>query len=317
MRIMVVADMPKQRLAINDTIHKLGLDVVDSLSSEQLLTQTVGKIDVWLVDVSDYNQALETKIAATNPVSVVVGFPEAPYMNDHEGFLRWQKNLARRLCKILNISNDSPQKPKATAEPWRFVLFLGASMGGVEAVKEFLDNISPQLPLAVLLAHHFDDKMISELPKVLTRHNDWRCRIITTTQSLRSGTCLIAPVDKQIVCDSNGRVLLTKKNWTGEYRPNIGTLLKNVSEVFGDQLIGIIFSGMGHDGSQYAKEIVLNNSFLWAQDPETCKSPSQPKTFIETGICQFVGSPAALAERINKLFIGYRFKTINLSDIPD
>lgn len=312
MRIMIVADAPKQRLALSDTVNKLGLDIVDSLSGAQLLAERPRQaVDACLVDVDDYSVETQEVIANTKPSSVIVGFPPAPYMSNSDEFDRWQKNLTRRLCDILALDNEIPRKNKTSTQPWRYVLFLGASMGGPEAVKEFLDNISPSLPLAVIIAQHFDGQMIHELPKILTRHNDWRCRIITTTQSLQAGTCLIAPIDKQIICDSNGRIILTKKVWQGEYRPNIGTLLKNASDVFGSQLIGVIFSGMGDDGSQFAKDILINNSFFWAQDPQTCKSQSQPQAFIDTGACQYVGSPKMLAERINKLF-GYRFATIDL-----
>lgn len=320
MRVVIVADASKQRLALADTIHKLGLDVADSLNSAQLLHGDVPRADVWLVDVDDYDAILEGKIASTKPKSIVMGFASAPYMRHDGDFVRWQNNLMRRLRPILfadddivdcPAEDDKNTKSKTSSElPWRFVLFLGASMGGVEAVKEFLDCISPKLPLAVLIAQHFDERMIDELPKVLTRHNQWRCRVLRTNQSLRSGMCLIAPIDRRIICDGNGRIQLTKQAWTGEYKPSISAILQNTSEVLGSQLIGIIFSGMGDDGSSCAKEILVNGSILWAQDPSTCKSPSQPQNFINTGVCQFVGSPKALAERVNKLFTSYYLQSI-------
>lgn len=174
-------------------------------------------------------------------------------------------------------------------------------MGGVEAVKLFLDTLSPNLPIAVLLAHHYDETMLEGLPKIITRQNEWRCKIVKTSQSLQAGVCLIAPVLQKIVCDSTGRVIVLKQPWREGYRPNIGELLKNTSEVFGSQMIGIILSGMGDDGSQHAKDLPVHGSRLWAQDPATCQSPSQPEAFIGTNVCQFVGSPSELAQKINEL----------------
>lgn len=295
----MLADAPKQRLALSDTVEKLGLALVDAVAANQL--EEVGLGLVWLVDVDDYNESLQETIANSQPKCVVLGFSPAPHIKDVK-FERWQKLLIRRLSHLLKIQTLEPQKNDVSKAPWRSVLFLGASMGGPDALKAFLDKLSPSLPVAIVIAHHFDGQMLHELPKVLTRHNDWRCRLVETTQPLQTGVCLIAPVDKQIVCDSTGRVILTKKPWEGEYRPNIGRLLKNLSDVFGAQLIAIIFSGMGDDGSQFAKEILVNHSFLWAQDPKTCQSPSQPQAFIDTGVCQFVGTPEALAQRVNRLF---------------
>lgn len=303
MRIIIVADVQKQRLALSDTVHKLGFYVLDCLDSVQLMNEELPEADVWLVDVDDYNAEMQTKINATKPKSIVMGFRPAPHMSE-TSYERWQRNLMRRLRELLNLSPKTT-KSCTVREDWRYVLFLGASMGGVDAIKAFLDNLSSELPLAVIIAHHFDGTMMDGLPKILTRHNQWRCKLITTSQRLQAGTCLIAPVDKQIVCDSTGRVILQKHLWEGEYCPNIGTLLKNVSEVYGSQLIGIIFSGMGKDGSQHAKELRANQSMLWAQDPATCHSPSQPQAFIDTGVCQFVGSPEAMASRLSKLLLPY------------
>lgn len=291
-------------MALADTVRELGLDVVECLDGEQAMTHPLKSADVWLVDVDNYDAQIESKVVQMRPKSVVVGFSPAPYMSDGV-YDKWQKSMMRRLGKLLQVQNTKSCHKKTLSNRWRYVVFIGASMGGPYAVKEFLDNVSPELPISVILAHHFDGGMIETLPKVLTRHNDWRCKVISTTQSLQAGTCLVAPIDRKIVCDSTGRVILTKKPWVGEYRPNIGSLLKNTSDVYGSDLIAIIFSGMGDDGSQHAKEIGANHSQLWAQDPNTCQSPSQPQAFIDTGVCQFVGSPKMMAERLNRLVRTY------------
>lgn len=309
MRIVIVADAQKQRLALSDTIHKLGFYVHDCIDSSQLLVDSLPKADIWLVDVDDYTPQMQAKITATEPKSVLMGFRPAPYLSNLDAYEKWQRGLMRQLGQLFSVS-PTRQMVKTAPESWRYVLFLGASMGGPEAIKAFLDNLSPDLPLAVIIAHHFDGTMMESLPQVLTRHNEWRCKLVTTSQRLQAGMCLIAPVDKQIVCDSTGRVILTKKPWQGEYRPNIGALLRNASDVYGSELIGIIFSGMGTDGSQYAREMRANNSIFWAQDPATCQSPSQPQAFIDTGMCQFVGSPEALAGRLGKLMLPFR-KTLH------
>lgn len=300
MRIAVIADSPRQRIALVDTVQELGLNVVACLDSHQAMTNPLRPADVWLVDVDNYDVPIEVKIDQMKPKTVIIGFSSAPYMSDG-AYDKWQRKMMRKLGKILHIEHTKPFRKRSSPSKWRYVVFMGASMGGPKAVKEFLDSLSPNLPISIILAHHFDSAMIDTLPKVLTHHNNWRCKVIDTTQRLQAGTCLVAPIDRQIVCDSTGRVILTKKPWEGEYRPNIGSLLKNASDVYGQDLIAIIFSGMGDDGSQHVKEIGVNHSQLWAQDPTTCQSPSQPQAFIDTGFCQFVGSPKVMATRLGQL----------------
>lgn len=174
---MVLADAPKQRLALSDTVEKLGLVLVDAVATHQLEKARHGL--VWLVDVDDYNASLQETIANSKPKCVVLGFSPAPHIKDSK-FERWQKLLIRRLSHLLGIDVYQPCKNESSKTPWRSVLFLGASMGGPDALKAFLDKLSPNLPVAIVIAHHFDGQMLQELPKVLTRHNAWRCRLIET-----------------------------------------------------------------------------------------------------------------------------------------
>lgn len=297
--VMVVAESQHQRLAFSETVRSCGFILGDCLSRDQLQHKRQhSQVDIWLVD-SEYDDQVATAIAASHSSAVLVGFSPAPYLNEVQHYAKWQRKLKRKLAQILMMpalmqtpSHDS------YAAPWRYVVFLGASMGGPTAVKAFLDNLSPTLPICILLAHHFNKNMLETLPRVLNRHNDWRCQVIHTTQRLRSGHCLIAPVDRQIVCDSEGRVILSEQAWIGEYKPAIGQLLKNASDVYGSELVSIVFSGMGGDGAQYLDAIQDNGSQLWAQDPSLSTCSSQPQAIIDSGYCHFIGSPEALANKL-------------------
>lgn len=300
-KVLVIAENQHQRLAFNDTVRSLGFTLVDCLSRKQLQDKPKpyrAQVDIWLID-SDYDNDIATVINASKSSAVLVGFSPAPYLNEMQHYAKWQRKLKRKLAKLLNKPSllDSPDIDN-NSPPWRYIVFLGASMGGPNAVKTFLDNLSPTLPICILLAHHFNNKMIDTLPRILNRHNDWACQVITTTQRLRSGHCMIAPIDRQIICDSDGRVILTEQAWEGEYKPGIGQLLRNTSDVYGSDLVSIIFSGMGNDGAQHLDLIQDNNSQLWAQDPSSSTCPSQPQAIIDSGFCQFIGSPELLAQKL-------------------
>lgn len=310
-KVLVVAESHRQRVAFCDTVRSFGLTLVDCVSRAQLkdkLKPYKVAIDVWLID-SDYDDNLAAAITASKSIAVLVGFSQAPYLNEGQLYTKWQRKLKRKLSQMLALPKliDSPADV-SNPNPWRYVVFLGASMGGPSAIKAFLDNLSPTLPICILLAHHFDQVMIETLPRILNRHNEWRCQVITTSQRLQTGQCLIAPIDRQIVCDSTGRVILSEHAWDGEYKPAIGQLLKNTSDVYGTELVSIIFSGMGNDGTQYVDSIQDNHSQLWAQDPSLSTCPSQPQAIIDSGYCQFIGSPEALAQKLTD-YIGEKMAT--------
>ena len=300
-KVLVVAEDHQQRMAFSDTVRSCGLQLVDCVTRVQLQDKLNGytaSIDIWLID-GDYDDYMAAATTASKPAAVLVGFSQAPYLNEAQQYAKWQRKLKRKLAQMLALPLllDSPTY-KNKSDDWRYVVFLGASMGGPSAVKEFLDHLSPALPVSILLAHHFNQTMIGTLPRILNRHNEWRCQLITSSQRLRGGQCLIVPIDKQIVCDSTGRIILIEQAWKGDYKPAIGQILKNTSDVYGSELINIIFSGMGNDGTQYLDLIQDNDSQLWAQDPKSSACPSQPQAIIDSGYCQFVGSPQVLAEKL-------------------
>ena len=302
-KVMVVAEDHHQRMAFSDTVRSCGFSLVGCMSRAQLQEKqgrSDTSIDIWLID-SDYDDSVVAATTASKPAAVLVGFSQAPYLNEAPQYAKWQRKLKRKLAHMLALPvlMDAPvHKPDNADADWRYVVFLGASMGGPSAIKEFLDNLSATLPVCILLAHHFNKTMIGTLPRILNRHNDWHCQVITSSQRLRAGQCLIAPIDKQIVCDSTGRVILLEQAWEGEYKPAIGQILKNTSDVYGSELINIIFSGMGNDGSQYLDLIQENNSQLWVQDPSLSACPSQPQAIIDSGYFGFIGSPADLAQKL-------------------
>lgn len=315
-RVLVISESPHQRTAFSDTVRSCGFTLVDCLSRAQLQDKSGirgAQIDVWLID-SDYDDEIANAIIDSNSSAVLVGFSQAPYLNETQLYTKWQRKLKRKLAHLLDIPALIESKNLAIAvnppiTPWRYVVFLGASMGGPAAIKTFLDHLSPRLPICILLAHHFNHTMIEALPRILNRNNDWHCRVITTSQRLQSGHCLIAPIERQIVCDSTGRVILKDCEWEGGYKPSISQLLKNTSDVYGSDLISIVFSGMGNDGSHFLDLIQDNHSQLWAQDPELSTCSSQPQAIINSGYCQFVGTPEALAQRLTE----YVYETSALS----
>lgn len=304
LRFMVVAENAQQRQAFSDTIISWGMDLLDCISAEQITAKHLTMMaDVWLVDTqNDFEviQRLEENISddLLKPKVVLVGFTPAPYVSTGQPYEKWQRQLKRKIASHLNRPDLLKHDKINDVVTWKYVIMLGASMGGPIAVKEFLDNLPNNLPVALILAQHFNPDTLVTLPRILTRHNNWRCDIIYNTQQLLAGRCLIVPVDHSVVCDSNGRVIVQKQAWQGLYQPSIDQFLTSCSTVFGNHLLSIIFSGMGNDGSQVAELAKKNGSLIWVQSPATSECPSQPQSMIDTGCADYVASPKQLAEAV-------------------
>ena len=309
LRFIVIAESQQQRMAFSDTILAWGMEVVDCISVNQLSQKHFSTYaDVWLVDTErDFEiiQYLEEQIdidAKIKPKTVLIGFTPSPYINAGQPYEKWQRKLKRKTANSLNRDDLIQHRGKsADVLTWKYVVLLGASMGGPMAVKELLDHLPNNLPLALILAQHFNAETLSTLPRILTRQNNWRCDVIYNTQKLLAGRCLIVPVEKSVVFDSNGRIILQKQGWQGAYQPSISQLLTSCSNAFGNHFMSIIFSGMGDDGSDVATLVKRNGSLIWAQSLESSECQSQPQHMINTGLVDYIASPKQLAEALVSL----------------
>lgn len=304
LRFFIVAEENQQRLAFSDTIRSWGFEIVACLAASQLTEKHFQqKADVWLVDTQDdyaVIQNVEKQLNVNLTKIVLLGFVTAPYLNESLLYAKWQRQLKRKIAIMLERSDllEHYEAAKREIKPWKYVVLLAASMGGPLAIKEFLDNLPEDLPVSLLLAQHFNQNMLNTLPRILNRHNEWRCDIVTNTQQLLTGRCLILPIDHSVVCDSNGRVILQRKPWQGSYTPPISEVMRNCSEAFGNNLITIVFSGMGNDGSDVAATVKKNGSIIWAQSPDSSTCASQPQSMIESNQVTFVGTPKQLAQQL-------------------
>ncbi len=179
------------------------------------------------------------------------------------------------------------------------VWVLGASIGGPEAVREFLADIPAKFPALFLLAQHMGAEFMDIMAQQLVRSTRLTVRTPSHGERVGHGDILIVPTTHRMRVDRAGVVTL-EPHAAGD-RPNspsIDQVLQDVADRFGGQAGAIIFSGMAEDaahGSRYLTEI---GGTVYAQDPETCVISSMVDGVIDTGVVSFVGSPKALAAKL-------------------
>src|SRR5699024_9657028 len=104
-KVLVVAEDHHQRMAFSDTVRSCGLQLVDCVSRAQLksrLSSYTVTIDIWLID-GDYDEHMATATTAAKPAAVLVGFSQAPYLNEAEQYAKWQRKLKRKLAQMLGL----------------------------------------------------------------------------------------------------------------------------------------------------------------------------------------------------------------------
>jgi chemosensory pili system protein ChpB (putative protein-glutamate methylesterase) len=320
--IGIVADTVTQRQRLSASAQELGLVTCFCGSPAQLNDRAALPLAAcWLVQLEDEEEHPEDwDLALTNEdTPVLLGLDPAPAENDKD-YTRWQRKLENKLERLLgplsapqsltaepvltHISSSVPDSVPMLqpAEPIvaRQVWILAASLGGPEAVKSFLDQLPPDLPVGFVYAQRIDGQFTDVLTRVLGRHTHYRLKTAKPGDVIATGEVVMMPVDHEWRVDSDGALEQLSGPWPGPYGPSIDQVLLNMSNYYQENCHVIIFSGMGCDGAVAAPMLRAYGSRIWAQDSESCGQASMPESVAATGCVSFRGTPPQLARKLVK-----------------
>ncbi len=163
------------------------------------------------------------------------------------------------------------------------IIAVGASTGGTEALKIFLEALPHDAPAIVIVQH---------MPEVFTKsfadRLNQQCRI-TVKEAVNGdhviqGQALIAPGNKHMVLKRNGTkyyVEIQDGPSVNRHRPSVDVLFRSTAQSAGKNSIGIIMTGMGDDGARGLLEMKQAGAKTIAQDEESCVIFGMPKEAIK------------------------------------
>jgi chemosensory pili system protein ChpB (putative protein-glutamate methylesterase) len=316
-KLAVVAEDSLQQHRLKSVLEDFGCEVI-SFSPQSLVLKGIdGNVSAWLLDLREDDVLLETFLELEQPI--LLGFESAPSKQDRR-YPKWEKNLYAKLKQLLGkeliqtqtslnaLEAQRPVLPCVTltlpknirsaeaGEHAKHVWILGSSLGGPEAVKEFLDALPKGLPVGFIYGQHIDPQFVPVLAQVLARHAHFKLSVAQGGDYVRSGEVLIVPADREVTF-KDGILQLLPTPWPGPYGPSIDQLIINTHVAFPTAGV-IIFSGMGNDGAEAIQQLKDHALAVWAQSPETCASSAMPDACRETGSVKFSGSPQEMARQL-------------------
>lgn len=184
------------------------------------------------------------------------------------------------------------------------IVVVGASTGGVEALRQLVAALPSGFPAAVLIVMHIGQHD-SILPAILARTSVLPVRQARDGDLVEAGRVLVAPPDFHLTLTGQGvdcRVVLArtaKENYT---RPAIDPLFRSAAAAFGRRAIGIILTGSLDDGTAGLAAIKACGGLAIVQDPDEALAPEMPASAIENvdvdQVLPLSAIPAALLKMI-------------------
>ena len=175
---------------------------------------------------------------------------------------------------------------RRAASPPVAAIAIGVSTGGPQALSTFLGELPEGFSTAILIAQQMPQIFTELLAQRLSAQTGRDVREAVDGEVISPGKVLLAPGDHHLVVTKSGNDVVARLNQDppeNSCRPSVNPLFCSVSECFGDQALGIVMTGMGHDGSRGAKAIKSRGGQVFVQDKESSVAWGMPGQVVQSG----------------------------------
>jgi two-component system chemotaxis response regulator CheB len=322
-RVLVVDDSALMRQLITDILNAdphievvgRARDGLDALEKIPRLNPDVVTLDVEMPRL-DGLATLE-RIMSAHPLPVVmlsaltirgaeitiralelgaIDFVAKPQAAQQEGISTLARELALKVKVAAGVDLKRLQRPALESHPpvpgpppgfSPEIMAIGLSSGGPSALSYLLTQLPDSFPLGIVVAQH--------MPPGFTRHLAERLDSICRLQVkearegdvIEPGLVLIAPAGYQLQVQRHlqkGRVTIKEPGPKELYRPSADILFASAAEAYGQQVLALILTGMGSDGSEGLAAVKERGGFVIAEARETCLIYGMPRAAVEAGV---------------------------------
>lgn len=156
------------------------------------------------------------------------------------------------------------------------------------ALVRLVAQLPASLPAAVLVVQHLAPDSTGEpLVQRLAAHTALRCRLAANHLPLEAGTLYLAPPDRHLLVKGD-HLLVTKGPRENNYRPAADALFRSAAVEYDSQVVGVVLTGMLHDGTAGLDFIKRCGGVAVVQDPADAEFPSMPESALRAVAIDYV-----------------------------
>ena len=165
-------------------------------------------------------------------------------------------------------------------KPPEFLIVIGASAGGLNAMVEFIRNLPKGLPAAYCIVQHLSRKGIGDfVVHKLEEFTSIPCSLAQDKQIIERENIYVARPNQHLLV-KDGKFLMGAGPEENRFRPSIDVLFRSAAVAYGAKTIGIILSGLLDDGTSGMWAIKRCGGACIVQDPNHAEYPEMPLSVI-------------------------------------
>lgn len=190
-----------------------------------------------------------------------------------------------------------PSKSNSLPDNDHYIVAIGASAGGLEAIHEFFDNMPSNGSLSFVIIQHLSPDYKSLLVELVAKHT--HMGVVEAGQGAKvEKNCVYVIPNNKLLTIEEGCLQLNDKNFEKAPNTAIDTFLRSLADDQGSKAIAVILSGTGTDGTKGIAAIQNAGGMVLVQDPISAKFDGMPNSAIASGYVDYILTPEMMPEEI-------------------
>ncbi|SHJ37151.1 two-component system, chemotaxis family, response regulator CheB [Malonomonas rubra DSM 5091] len=203
---------------------------------------------------------------------------------------RLQKQAKPTLSAAPKLTADAvlskgSSKSQAMIQTTEKIIVVGASTGGTEALRVFLESFPADSP-GIVIVQHMPEHFTATFAQRLNELCNISVKEAANNDTVVRGRALIAPGSKHTLLKRSGaRYYVEVKDGplVSRHRPSVDVLFRSAARYAGKNCVGVIMTGMGDDGAKGMLEMKESGAYNIAQDEATSVVYGMPKEAVKLG----------------------------------
>jgi two-component system chemotaxis response regulator CheB len=182
----------------------------------------------------------------------------------------------------------------------RDIIVIGASAGGIEALRELVAGLPADLQASVFVVVHVSPHSPSTLPDILSKAGPLPASHACDGERFEKGRIYVAPPDLHVVLEAE-TMLVRRSPKENRFRPSIDALFRSAAYVLGARVVGVVLSGVLDDGTSGLWTIKRLGGLAVVQDPADALCPAMPLNVMANAEVDHIAPAAKIGPLLGSL----------------
>lgn len=182
------------------------------------------------------------------------------------------------------------------------LVVIGASAGGVTALRRLLAGLVPTLCVPIVIVLHIREAAVDTLVKLLGSSCALPVSEASGGELILDRHVYVAPGGYHLLIERNGTFALSVDEKVCYSRPSIDVLFSSAADACGAGATGVLLTGSNEDGARGLADIRNRHGLAYVQDPKEAEAPQMPAAALKIAGADAVAAISDLARILNKKY---------------